>query len=82
MVTAKSDGDYDKTGLPDSLYLDYYFTVKGDKVTCLHIMLSSNGRSFPLPQPISIFYHACYLYDDALLSGCFAADAVLVDEGR
>jgi ketosteroid isomerase-like protein len=53
VVTAKSDGDYDKTGLPDPLYLDFYFTVKKDKVTRLRVVLSSNGRAIPLPQPIS-----------------------------
>lgn len=82
VVTAKSDGDYDKTGLPDPLYLDLHFTVEGDKVTRLRTALSSNGRAIPLPQPIAAFYHACDVYDDALLAGCFAADAVLVDEGR
>ncbi|MCH3965439.1 MAG: nuclear transport factor 2 family protein [Clostridium sp.] len=82
VVTAKSDGDYDKTGLPDPLYLDFHFTVKGDKVTRLRIVLSSNGRSIPLPQPIAAFYHASDVYDDTLLAGCFAADVVLVDEAK
>jgi ketosteroid isomerase-like protein len=82
VVTAKSDGDYDKTGLPDPLYLDFHFTVEGDKVTRLRNVLSSNGRAIPLPQPIAAFYHASDVYDDALLAGCFAADAVLVDEGK
>ncbi|KGK86879.1 hypothetical protein DP73_15490 [Desulfosporosinus sp. HMP52] len=45
-------------------------------------VLSSNGRSIPLPQPIAAFYHASDVYDNALLAGCFAADAVLVDEGK
>ncbi|MCB8815345.1 nuclear transport factor 2 family protein [Desulfosporosinus shakirovi] len=82
VVTAKSDGDYDKSGLPDPLYLDFHFTVEGDKVTRLRNVLSSNGRSIPLPQPIATFYHASDVYDNALLAGCFAADAVLVDEGK
>jgi ketosteroid isomerase-like protein len=82
VVTAKSDGDYDKTGLPDPLYLDFHFTVEGDKVTRLRNVLSSNGRAIPLPQPIAAFYHASDVYDDTLLAGCFAADAVLVDEGK
>lgn len=80
VVTAKSDGDYDKTGLPNPLYLDFHFTVKGDKVTRLRTVLSSNCKAIPLPQPIAAFYHASDVYDDALLAGCFTADAVLVDE--
>jgi hypothetical protein len=81
VVTAKSDRDYDKTGLPDPLYLDFHFTVEGDKVTRLRTVLSSNGRAIPLPQPIASFYHASDVYDDAMLAGCFVADAVLLDEG-
>lgn len=82
VVTAKCDGDYDKTGLPDPLYLDFHFTVKGDKVTRLRNVLSSNGRAIPLPQPIAAFYHASDVYDDDLLASCFAEDAILVDEGE
>ncbi|AWI07201.1 nuclear transport factor 2 family protein [Clostridium drakei] len=81
VVTAKSDGDYDKTGLPDPLYLDFHFTLDGDKITRLCNVLSSNSRAIPLPQSIAAFYHASDVYDDALLAGCFAADAVLADEG-
>jgi hypothetical protein len=80
IVTAKCEGDYDKTGLPDPLYLDFHFTVKGDKVTHLHTVLSSNSNAIPLPQPIATFYHASDVYDDDLLASCFAADAVLADE--
>lgn len=81
VVTAKCDGDYDKTGLPDPLYLDFHFTVEGDKVTRLRNVLSSNSRAIPLPQPIAAFYHASDIYDGALLADCFAPDAVLYDEG-
>lgn len=81
VVTAKSDGDYDKTGLPDPLYLDFHFTLDGDKITRLRNVLSSNSRAIPLPQSIAAFYHASDVYDHALLAGCFAADAVLADEG-
>src|ERR1700760_1061667 len=31
-ITALIDGNYDKTKVPDPLYLDYFFTVKGDKI--------------------------------------------------
>ena len=82
VVTAKSDGDYDKSGLPDPLYLDFHFTVEGDKVTRLRNVLSSNSKAVPLPAPIAAYYHASDVYDGALLAGCFAADAVLADEGK
>jgi hypothetical protein len=82
VVTAKSDGDYEKTGLPDPLYLDFHFTVEGDKVTRLRNVLSSNGKAIPLPLPVAAYYHASDVYDAALLAGCFAEDAGLVDEGK
>lgn len=81
VVTAKCDGDYDKTGLPDLLYLDFHFTLDGDKITRLRNVLSSNSRAVPLPQPIAAFYHASDVYDGELLAGCFAPNAVLHDEG-
>jgi hypothetical protein len=40
IVTAKLDGDYDKTGLPDPLLLTFYFTLRGDKITKLIILLN------------------------------------------
>ena len=81
VVTAKCDGDYDKTGLPDPLYLDFHFTVEGDKVTRLRNVLSSNSKAVPLTQPIAAFYHASDVFDGELLAGCFAPNAVLHDEG-
>ncbi|MBP2114407.1 nuclear transport factor 2 family protein [Paenibacillus silagei] len=82
VVTAKSDGNYDKTGLPDPLYLDFHFTVEGDKITRLHNVLSSNSRAIPLPQPIAAYYHASDIFDGDLLANCFAEDAILVDNGE
>ena len=38
IVTAKLDGNYDKTGLPDPLLLTFYFTLRGDKITQLIIL--------------------------------------------
>jgi hypothetical protein len=38
IVTAKLDGTYDKTGLPDPLILTFYFTVRDDKITMLIIL--------------------------------------------
>lgn len=81
VVTAKCDGDYNKDGLPDPLFLDFHFTMWGDKITRLCNVLSSNSRAIPLPQPIAAFYHASDIYDENLLAGCFAGDAILVDEG-
>lgn len=80
VVTAKCDGDYDKTGLPDPLYLDLHFTVEGGLVTRQHNVLSSNGKAVPLPRPVAAYYHACDVYDGEMLSDCFTQDAVLYDE--
>lgn len=82
VVTAKADGDYDKSGLPDPLYLDFHFTVMGEQVTLLRIVLSSNSKAIPLPQPVASYYHASDVYDGALLAACFAEDAVMHDEGK
>ncbi len=82
VVTAKADGNYDKTGLPDPLYLDFRFMVEEGKITRLRIDLSSNGRAIQLPQPIAAYYHASDVYDNDLLANCFAEDAMLVDEGE
>ncbi|MEK3791679.1 nuclear transport factor 2 family protein [Paenibacillus sp. FSL R7-0204] len=82
VVTAQSDGNYDKTGLPDPLYFDFHFTVDGDKITRLHNVLSSNSKAIPLPQPIAAYYHASDICDDDLLANCFAEDAILVDNGE
>lgn len=81
VVTAKCDGDYDKDGLPNPLYLDFHFMVEGDKITRLFNVLSSNSRIIPLPHPISDYYHASDIYDADLLAYCFAEDATLEDEG-
>ncbi len=37
IVTCKLDGDYDKTGLPDPLLLNYHFEIKDNKITYLLI---------------------------------------------
>lgn len=82
VVTAKCDGDYNKAGLPDPLYLDFHFTIEEDRVTRLRNVLSSNSRAIPLPHPIAAFYHAADVYDAELLAACFTEDAMLVDEGE
>ena len=38
IVTAKLDGTYDKTGLPDPLILTFYFTLRGDRIVQLIIL--------------------------------------------
>src|ERR1700744_4130555 len=35
MLTALIDGNYDKTKAPDPLYLDYFFTVRDNKIVRL-----------------------------------------------
>lgn len=82
VVTAKCDGEYNKAGLPDPLYLDFHFTMEGDKITRLCNVRSSNSRAIPLPQPIAAYFHASDIFDENLLAGCFAEDAMLVDEGE
>ena len=39
VVTAKVDGNYDKTGLPNPLIMDFHFIVDGDKIAALNIRL-------------------------------------------
>ncbi len=34
---ARTDGDYDKTNLPDPLILSFYFTIAGERITQLII---------------------------------------------
>jgi ketosteroid isomerase-like protein len=38
IVTAKMDGNYDKTGLPDPLLLTFYFTPHGNAISKLIIV--------------------------------------------
>jgi hypothetical protein len=38
IITALTDGNYDKVKSPDPTYLDYYFTLHGDKIIRLIIM--------------------------------------------
>ena len=37
IVTFKVDGDYDKSGLPDPLLLDFHFRIQDDKIIGLSI---------------------------------------------
>jgi len=40
MVTALTNGEYDKTKAPDPLYLDYFFTLKDDKIIRMFVLLN------------------------------------------
>jgi ketosteroid isomerase-like protein len=40
MVTALTNGDYDKTKAPDPLYLDYFFTLKDNKIIRMFVFLN------------------------------------------
>ena len=82
IVTGIASGNFDKTGLPDPLCLDFHFILKGTKVSFLRIVLASNDKAVPLPQPIATYYHACDGYDKDLLMRCFTDAAVLYDEGK
>jgi len=45
IVTAKVDGTFDRTGLPDPLLMDHYFTVVCGKIASLSCQLA--GKSSP-----------------------------------
>ena len=38
LITALTDGEYDKTKAPDPLYLDYFFSIKDGKIVKLIII--------------------------------------------
>jgi DNA-binding MarR family transcriptional regulator len=40
VISAKVDGNFDRTGLPDPLFLDHYITVEGDKIVGLTCRLA------------------------------------------
>jgi ketosteroid isomerase-like protein len=40
MVTALTNGNYDKTKAPDPLYLDYFFTLKDNKIIRMFVFLN------------------------------------------
>jgi ketosteroid isomerase-like protein len=40
IVTAKLDGTFPKAGLPDPLVMNFYFTLKNDKIARLIILLT------------------------------------------
>ena len=46
IVTAKVDGDFDKTGLPDPLILDFHFTIDANRVVGLSIHFSETRETY------------------------------------
>ena len=44
IVDAVIDGEFDKTNLPDPLILTHYFSVVGDEIVSLVIILNSGPR--------------------------------------
>ena len=40
MITALTNGEYDKTKAPDPLYLDYHFSIKDDKIIRMFVFLN------------------------------------------
>jgi hypothetical protein len=43
IVTLRVDGNFDKTGLPDPLLLDFHFTLDTKKISALDIRLPGEG---------------------------------------
>jgi ketosteroid isomerase-like protein len=44
LITALIDGDYDKSKAPDPTYLDYFFTVKNEKIVQM-IVIKNTEKS-------------------------------------
>jgi ketosteroid isomerase-like protein len=45
IVTVKTDGTFDRTGLPDPLLMDHCFTLTGDKISALTCRLAAKTPS-------------------------------------
>lgn len=45
VITAKIDGAFDRTGLPDPLVMEHQITIAGDKITALTCKLSDRQAS-------------------------------------
>jgi ketosteroid isomerase-like protein len=44
LITALTDGNYDKSKAPDPTYLDYFFTVKDDRIVKM-IVIKNKAKS-------------------------------------
>jgi ketosteroid isomerase-like protein len=40
LITALTNGEYDKSKAPDPLYLDYFFSIKKDKIIRMFVFLN------------------------------------------
>lgn len=40
MITALTDGEYDKTKAPDPLYLDYFFSIEKGKILSMFVFVN------------------------------------------
>jgi hypothetical protein len=49
MITALTDGNYDKNLAPDPTYLDYFFTVKNEKIIKMFVIINRE-KSFKKPK--------------------------------
>jgi hypothetical protein len=49
MITALTDGNYDKNLAPDPTYLDYFFTVKDNKILKMFVIINKE-KSFKKPK--------------------------------
>jgi hypothetical protein len=47
VVTFKVDGTFDRTGLPDPLLMNHYFTVEDDKIIGFRSRLAARDSSVP-----------------------------------
>ncbi|MCI0443559.1 nuclear transport factor 2 family protein [bacterium] len=46
IVRMKIDGNFDKTGLPDPLIMDFHFTIDSDKISRLNIRLPNHKMNY------------------------------------
>jgi len=49
IITALTDGNYDKNLAPDPTYLDYFFTIKDDKIVKM-IVIINKDKSYKKPK--------------------------------
>jgi hypothetical protein len=45
VITAKVDGTFDRTGLPDPLFIAHYFAIKNDKIVRLRCQLADEKNN-------------------------------------
>lgn len=84
-LTAMIGGDFDRTGLPDPLYLTFYFSHAGERIDQL-IILHNKGEQLRtglvLARTLEEYFSAKNRQDTAAMLECFAEDAIIVDEAH